>query len=75
MNPQQITFLLLTLAAFGFFGRTVSRILKIFMLTRRESRFDRIPERIRTTLLVALGQTKLLKRPLAGLFHALVFNC
>lgn len=66
-------FSVITLAAFGFFGFTVFRISKYFLLTKKENRFDQLYRRAVTTLLVAFGQTKMMKRPLAGLLHALVY--
>jgi len=73
MTTSQLIFIPLTLFAFGFFGYTVFRIAKIFMLTKSENRFDKIGKRITTTLLVAFGQSKMMKRPLAGLLHAFVY--
>lgn len=69
----KLLFILLTLAAFGYFGYTISRIVKFFKLTKKGNRFDNIGERINNTLLVAFGQSKMLKRPLAGILHAFIF--
>ena len=73
MSVAQISFTILTLASFGFFGFTIYRLSKIFRLTKKEFRFDRMGERAFTTLMVAFGQTKMMKRPLAGLLHAMVW--
>lgn len=70
---KQFIFLLLALATFGFFGYTARRIFSYFKLTKAESRFDRLGERTSLMLRVAFGQTKILRKPIAGLLHALVY--
>src|SRR5262245_55764826 len=73
MTAAQGLFIILTLISFGFFGFTVYRLAKIFRLTKKEFRFDKIGERTVNTLMVAFGQTKMMKRPLAGILHAFVW--
>ena len=73
MTTHQIIFSLVLLASFGFFAWTVSKLIKLFGLTKKENRFDKISERTITTLLVAFGQSKMMKKPLAGILHALVW--
>lgn len=73
MSVSQVASIILTLLSFGFFGFTIYRLIKIFRLTKKEFRFDKIGERALTTLLVAFGQSKMMKRPLAGILHALVW--
>lgn len=46
---------------------------KLFRLTKKENRFDKIGKRTLTTLLVAFGQSKMMKKPIAGILHALVW--
>src|SRR4030095_13307752 len=73
MTATQIAFTVLTLISFGFFAFTIYRLVKIFKVTKKEFRFNKIGERMVTTLLVAFGQTKMMKRPLAGILHAFVW--
>jgi len=73
MTNSQIIFIVLTIGAFGFFAFTIFRLVKIFRFTRPENRWNNIGRRTVTTLLVAFGQTKMMKRPVAGLFHAFVW--
>jgi Fe-S oxidoreductase/nitrate reductase gamma subunit len=76
MALKQIIFIVFALAAFGLFGYTVRTILSRFKLTKQKDHFDRsgnIGKRISTTLLVAFGQSKMFKRPVAGILHALVW--
>lgn len=70
---SQIVFTLVLLVSFGVFGYTISRLIKLFKLTRPASRTDKIGERILTTLLVAFGQSKMMKKPVAGILHAVVW--
>jgi heterodisulfide reductase subunit C/nitrate reductase gamma subunit len=73
MTATQVAFIILTLISFGFFGFTIYRLAKIFRLTKPEFRFDHIGERMVTTFMVAFGQTKMMKRPVAGILHAFVW--
>lgn len=73
MQFSQIIFIVLTLGAFGFFAYTIQRLLKLFHLTQPENRWNNLGRRAVITLLVAFGQTKMMKRPLAGLLHAFVW--
>jgi heterodisulfide reductase subunit C/nitrate reductase gamma subunit len=70
---NQIIFIILLAASFGFFGYTVLKLFKLFKLTKPEFRFDKIGERITTTLIVAFGQSKMMQKPLAGILHAMVW--
>ena len=73
MHPDQIVFIVLVLIAFGAFGFTMSRIFKVLKAAKSINRFDKIGERLQLTLLVAFGQTKVLRKPIAGILHAIVW--
>jgi Fe-S oxidoreductase len=73
MSVQQIAFVLLFVVAWGAFGFTAFRILQVLRAAKPSPRFDKIPKRIVTTLAVAFGQTKILRKPFVGLLHALVW--
>lgn len=69
---QQLLFavaLLITLAAFGI---TIRKLFFNFKFTKKTP-LTNIPERIRVTLKVAVGQSKIFRLPVMGLIHALVF--
>ena len=70
---KQIAFLIFIVIALGIFAYTVKRLAGFFSFTKNNFKVDRIPERIKTTLLVAFGQTKMLRRPGVGIMHALVW--
>ncbi|MCB0396637.1 MAG: (Fe-S)-binding protein [Flavobacteriales bacterium] len=70
---KQLVFIIVFLVAGGVFGFTCMRLRRFFKLTRPSFPIDRIGERMRLTLMVAFGQTKILRRPGIGLLHALVW--
>lgn len=73
MSLNQIAFLLVLLITLGVFAWTVARLVRLFKLTRPAFRVRNIGKRIWVTLEVAIGQSKILRRPVIGLIHALVF--
>jgi Fe-S oxidoreductase/nitrate reductase gamma subunit len=70
---KQIVFAVALIITLGVFGYTVSRLAKLFKLTKPAFPVRNFGKRILLTLEVAIGQTKILRRPLIGLMHALVF--
>lgn len=64
-------------AVLGFFGfllsRRIQRIRKNILIGKPQQIDDRKPERIKTMLLVALGQKKMFKRLLPAFFHFLIY--
>ncbi len=70
---KQISFIIFLLIVLGIFSYTCFRLYLFFSITRKGFKVDRISERIKTTLLVAFGQTKILRRPVIGFIHALVW--
>lgn len=73
MTLNQIVFIVVLIITFMVFGITVSRLVSLFKLTRPAFPVRNIWKRILVTLEVAIGQSKILRRPLIGLIHALVF--
>jgi hypothetical protein len=66
-------FSIVLLAAFGYFAFSCRRILRILALGKNENRFDKPADRLKNVLLIVFGQTKLLREPLAGLMHFVIF--
>jgi Fe-S oxidoreductase/nitrate reductase gamma subunit len=69
----QIVFALTLLVTLGVFAYTVYRLSRFFSFTRPGFPVKHISRRIGLMLEVAFGQTKIFRRPLVGLAHALVF--
>ncbi|MBX2991154.1 MAG: (Fe-S)-binding protein [Bacteroidetes bacterium] len=70
---HSILFAIVLAAALGFFANNVNRLIRYLRLGKPENRFDNVGRRITNVLKIALGQTKLLREPFAGLLHALIF--
>ncbi|MCD4768553.1 MAG: 4Fe-4S dicluster domain-containing protein [Bacteroidales bacterium] len=70
---KQICFSIVLLITLGIFSYTVYRLICIFRLTKPAFSVRDIGKRIGLTLKVAIGQTKIFRKPVIGLFHALVF--
>jgi len=73
MTIKNILFLFVLIAAFTFFAMSVRRIIRHLRLGQAEDRFDRPCERVKRTLVIAIAQSKILREPLAGIMHALIF--
>ncbi|MEN8157019.1 MAG: (Fe-S)-binding protein [Bacteroidota bacterium] len=69
----QLIFLATLLVTLGVFGYTTRKYIGYFKLTRKGFPVKQIGRRIGIMMEVAIGQTKLFRRPILGLLHALVF--
>lgn len=69
----QIIFGILLLMAVGLAGYNARKIIRNIRLGRAESRNDQPALRWKTMLLVAFGQKKMFKRPIAALLHLFVY--
>ncbi|HEY1046528.1 MAG TPA: (Fe-S)-binding protein [Bacteroidia bacterium] len=70
---SQIAFLIVTAIAVYFCAKSVARIRRNIFMGKKENRSDKPSERLKTMMLVALGQSKMTKRPLAAFFHIIVY--
>lgn len=73
MTLQSILFLLLLLASLGYFAMNLKRLISYLKIGKGESRADKPWERVRNVLVIAFGQSKLFREPLAGLMHFFIF--
>ncbi|MBW7888021.1 MAG: 4Fe-4S dicluster domain-containing protein [Bacteroidetes bacterium] len=73
MNALNIVFAVFLAGAFIIFGFSVRRLIAILELGKNENRFDKIPQRIEKTVIIAFLQSKLLREPFAGLLHIAIF--
>jgi len=69
----QILFLVLIAVGFGLFGKSVMRIRRNILLGRDINRSDKSSERWALMTRVALGQSKMVVRPIAGTLHIIVY--
>lgn len=70
---KQIVFGLVLLLTIGVFSFTIFRLIGFFRQTRAAFPIRNFGKRFMVMLDVAFGQTKIFRRPVIGLFHALVF--
>ena len=68
-----VLFVLLLGVAIGLFARNVKKIKRNIQLGREINRSDRSNERWGNMARIALGQSKMIKRPLAGILHIVVY--
>ena len=68
-----VLFVLLLGVAIGLFARNVKKINRNIQLGRDINRSDRSNERWGNMARIALGQSKMVKRPLAGILHIVVY--
>ncbi|WP_158960897.1 (Fe-S)-binding protein [Myroides fluvii] len=69
----QALFLVLLIAGFGFFIRNVKKLIRNIKLGRDIDRTDRPKDRWRNMIRVALGQSKMVKRPIPAILHIFVY--
>ncbi len=69
----QIVFVLLFVSASYWFSRNLSKIIRNIRLGREINRNDRSGDRWMTMVRVALGQSKMVVRPVAGIMHIFVY--
>ncbi|MFZ4931444.1 4Fe-4S dicluster domain-containing protein [Chryseobacterium sp. Mn2064] len=70
---DNIIFLILLVAGFGLFGKSLLKIYRNIRLGHEIDRSDRKSERWSTMARVAMGQSKMVKRPVAGILHVFVY--
>lgn len=70
---SNIIFVILLLAAIGLFSRNIKRIIRNVRLGRDEDLSDNKSHRWQNMARIALGQSKMVVRPIAGLMHILVY--
>lgn len=70
---QHIIFAVVFIAASAGILWNLRRLIGYLNIGKPENRFDRIGERIKNVLVVAIGQSKLMREPVAGAIHAMIF--
>jgi len=70
---SSIFFALLFAAGTGFFVSNVRKLIRNIKLGKDIDRTDRKPERWKNMIRLALGQSKMVSRPIAGILHILVY--
>ncbi len=69
----QILFVIALLAGIGFFTRNVKRLIRNIKLGNEVDRSDNPGERFGKMARIAMGQSKMVRRPIAGILHIIVY--
>lgn len=70
---KQLVFIIALVLTIAAFAVTTRRFIRFFKLTKPAFKVRQIGQRTVLMLKVAIGQTKIFRRPVIGLLHALVF--
>ncbi|MDA7729063.1 (Fe-S)-binding protein [Flavobacteriales bacterium] len=73
MGISNIIFLIVFAVAISFFTRNFSRIVENIKLGKDINRSDRTTDRWKNMFRVAMGQSKMTRRPVAGILHIIVY--
>jgi len=73
MKISSIIFLVLLVGSSAFFAYKVRQIIQNIKLGRSVNRTDNKGERLKTMIMVALGQSKMVSRPIAGIMHIFIY--
>ncbi|MGQ0712291.1 MAG: (Fe-S)-binding protein [Gemmatimonadaceae bacterium] len=73
MTTANVVFLIVLAVASGFFALNVERLVSYLRIGRAANRSDQGLQRLKNVLVVALGQSKLMREPGPGIMHALIF--
>ena len=70
---DNILFAILLVIGFGFFFISIKKIRRNITLGTTVNRFDNPKARWKNMAMIALGQSKMVKRPIAGILHIIVY--
>ncbi|MFN3640809.1 MAG: 4Fe-4S dicluster domain-containing protein [Flavobacterium sp.] len=70
---DNILFALALLLGFGYFSGNVKKLVRNIKFGKNVNRSDRKGERWKNMAMIALGQSKMVKRPIAGILHIIVY--
>lgn len=70
---DNILFVILLAAGFGYFAFNVKKLIRNIKLGRDANRNDNPGERWANMAMIALGQSKMVKRPVSGALHIIVY--
>ncbi len=68
-----IIFAILLIVAIGYFAKNVKKLIRNIKLGRDVDVNDHKSERFKNMMMIAFGQSKMVRRPIAGILHAIVY--
>jgi Fe-S oxidoreductase len=73
MTPANVAFAAILVVALAVFARSARRLVRWLRIGRPEPRTDHPDQRWRNLLTIGIAQAKILRDPVGGMMHALVF--
>lgn len=73
MTTHNLIFLIIFLVSIACFGWNLRRLISYLHIGKPERRTDRSIQRLKNVLVIAFGQTKLFREPVAGIMHFLIY--
>ncbi|MEX1383061.1 4Fe-4S dicluster domain-containing protein [Lutibacter sp.] len=70
---DNIAFAILLIIGVGFFAKNVKKLIRNIKLGKQVNRIDNSADRWKNMAMIALGQSKMVKRPIAGILHIVVY--
>ena len=70
---DNIAFLILLILGVGFFVKNIQKIIRNIKLGKKVDRSDNSTARWQNMAFIAFGQSKMVKRPISGLLHIIVY--
>ena len=70
---DNIFFAILLIIGFGYFTINVKKLIRNINLGQDVNRSDKVSERWKNMAMIALGQSKMVKKPIAGFLHVIVY--
>jgi heterodisulfide reductase subunit C len=70
---DNLLFLIILCLGFGYFALNVNKLIRNIKLGQDVNRTDNSSERWKNMAMIALGQSKMVKRPIAGILHIVVY--
>jgi hypothetical protein len=70
---SNLIFAVLAIASIGFFTKNIKKLKRNIFLGKKINRSDNPKERWRNMIKIALGQSKMVRRPVSGLLHLIVY--
>lgn len=70
---DNVAFIILLIVGIGYFANNVKKLIRNIKLGKEIDRSDNSKARWQNMTMVALGQSKMVKRPIAGILHIIVY--
>ena len=70
---DNIAFAILLIIGVGFFVKNIKKLIRNIKLGKQVDRSDNSTSRWKNMAMIALGQSKMVKRPIAGVLHIIVY--